>query len=100
MLLIFLLMGLATYFSRSLLLIAIGRVKLSPAAERALRYIPVGIFSALVVPGVFLPEGNLVLASNPFIPAAAITAAVAWQSKNIVVSMLVGMGAVVILRLV
>lgn len=82
--------ALATYLTRfpSLLL---GRfLPLSPRIERGLRYIPIGVFAALVAPSIFLHptvHGHLDYA---FCGASIIALVTAWWTKSPLWTMIAG----------
>lgn len=62
--------------------------------ERWLRHVPVAVFSALVAPAVFLPQGqNGLSLGNPYLGAGFVTVALAWRFGNFAVT--VGLGTMV-----
>lgn len=88
-------MALVTYLTRALALFLLSR-RLPPALERFLGHIPPAVFAALVVPPLLAPEG-------PFAPGlgavAAIPAAVvAWRTRQVFPTILVGMGSYWLIR--
>ncbi len=91
--------GFATYLTRypGLLL---GRVfHATPRIERGLRYIPIGIFAAMVAPVIFLhpayAHGHFDI---PFFAATFVALVTAWWTRNPLWTMLFGVITIAILR--
>jgi branched-subunit amino acid transport protein len=100
-LLIILGMAAVTYLSRVSFLVLVGRVSLPDYLSRGLRYIPVGILTAMVVPGLLAAEGRLDLSpGNHFLIAGLISGLVAAHWRNVFLAMGAGMLAVVLLQLI
>ena len=93
-------MALVTYLPRFLPLFLLSRRKLPPLFERWLSYVPVAVLSALLGPVLFLPEGKLALQPtlNPFFWAAIPSFLIAIRTRNMFLTVLVGMGSVAALR--
>ncbi|NPV69371.1 MAG: AzlD domain-containing protein [Firmicutes bacterium] len=93
-------MALVTYLTRVSLLVLVGRVSLPAPLMAALRYIPIGIITALVVPAILVVGGKIdVSPANLYIPAALASALIAAKWKNILLAMCGGVAVVVIMRL-
>jgi branched-subunit amino acid transport protein len=91
--------GLGTFAMRaSFLVVAHRLVDLPPGIQRVLRQIPPAALAALIAPAVLRPEGALDLA-NPRLVAAALATAVCWRTRSVVLTLGVGMGALVLLEL-
>jgi branched-subunit amino acid transport protein len=92
-------MGVITYLLRLSMIVLIGRTQVPPIILRALRYVPAGVFSALVAPAVVRPTGEVwISAANPYLLAGTLAAVVAWRTKSMVLTILIGMGGLWILR--
>lgn len=91
--------GLVTYTIRAVFLGFAGRLTaVPPLVREGLRMIPAAALAALVVPAVLRPGGELTLVGAR--PAAAILAAlVAWRTRNVALTIVVGMAAVIVLGL-
>lgn len=90
--------GAGTYALRaSFLAYARRLVDLPPLAERVLRQIPPAVLAALVVPALVRPEGALDL-WQPQLLAGLIAALVSWRTRNIALTLVVGMAALVALQ--
>lgn len=97
--LIILLMGLVTYLIRLSLIGGLGKVNLPPVARRALRFVPPAVLTAIIVPEVLLPAGEIDFSlANARLPAALLAALVAWRTKNVVLTVAVGMAALWIIQ--
>ncbi|MBC6936008.1 MAG: AzlD domain-containing protein [Chloroflexi bacterium] len=92
-------MALVTFGVRYPMLAVIGRLRLPDTALRALRYVPAAVLTAIVVPAVLMPDGMLDLRlENAYLPGAVVAALVAWCTKNLLLTIMVGMGAFLLLR--
>jgi branched-subunit amino acid transport protein len=88
-------MALVTYATRALAVFLLSR-RLPPGIERFLGHIPAAVFAALVAPPLLAPQG-------PFAPGLPVVAAipaafVAWRTRQVLPTILVGMGSYWILR--
>ena len=73
------------------------RVKDAPeAVHDVLRMVPPAAFAALVVPQIVRPEGAWT-GLSPELVSAVLAAAVAWLTKSITWTILVGLGSVLVL---
>ncbi len=81
-------------------LVLAGRLPMPEPLVRALRYVPAAVLTAIVVPDVLLTRGalNLSLSSSPLVAAVA-CALVAWFSRNLLLTIGVGMGVFLLHRL-
>lgn len=68
-----------------------------PWLARILRQIPPAALSAIVLPAVVRPEGVLDLA-QPRLAAGVIAALIAWRSRNVLITLGLGMMALVALE--
>ena len=91
---LFLVIGLGTFALRLSFVELYGNLRVPPLVSRALAYVPASVLAALVLPAVVYPEGHgdFVLA-NAQIPAAILAGLVAWKTRNTVLTLAVGMGA-------
>jgi branched-subunit amino acid transport protein len=85
-------MGLVTYAIRLSLIVLMGRIRVPPIVERALRFVPPAVLSAIIVPELLRPAGMLNLSlGNPRLLAGMLAALVVWRTKNVFVAIAVGM---------
>jgi branched-subunit amino acid transport protein len=71
-------------------------VDVPPWAQRLLRQIPPAALAAIVVPALMRPEGELDL-THPRFLAGIVAGLVAWRTNNVLATLAVGMGLVVLL---
>ena len=92
-------MGLVTYAIRLSLIGALGDLKVPPLITRALRFVPPAVLSAIALPELVRPEGHLDLTlTNTRLLAGLLAAVVAWRTRNVLVTIAVGMGALWLLQ--
>jgi branched-subunit amino acid transport protein len=95
--LLFATIGVGTFLLRYSLIALWGRFGSVPrGVERALRFIPPAVLSALVLPSVATSDGALVV--GPRVAAGLIAAAVAWKTKSVLGTIVAGMGVLWILQ--
>jgi len=93
-------MGLVTYAIRLSPIVLLERVDIPPVIRRALRFVPPAVLSAIILPGLLRPGGALDLSlGNARLLAGVLTALVAWRSKNVLLTIGVGMAALWILQI-
>lgn len=92
--------GAGTYAMRASFLAAAHRLaQVPPWAARLLRQIPPAALATIVVPALIRPEGSIDLA-QPRLAAGLLAALVAWRTRNIGLTLVVGMATVVALQAV
>ncbi len=98
--LLILAVGTITYTARLSFIALFARRRMPPLLAEALKHVPVAMLTAIVVPAVvFVPAGVLRLDfGNPKLVAALVAGAVAWWTKSAVSTIVVGMGALWLLR--
>jgi branched-subunit amino acid transport protein len=90
--------GVGTYLTRLAFLGVAHRMADPPVAvQRVLRMIPPAALAALVVPAFVRPDGHLDL-TQPYFVAGVIATAVAFVTKNVLVTLAVGMTVLVALQ--
>jgi branched-subunit amino acid transport protein len=100
-LLIFL-MAAVTYLPRLLPILLLSRRTLPGAIQRWLSYVPVAVLAALLAPALLAPEGelNFALAENAALWVSIPVFAVAFFSRNLFVTVIVGMTLIALVRYV
>jgi branched-subunit amino acid transport protein len=84
--------GAGTYAMRaSFLAFAHRMATVPPALTRVLRQIPPAALSAIILPALVRPEGRLDLL-QPRLLAGIVAALVAWRTRNVGLTLIVGMG--------
>jgi len=90
--LVMLLGGLITFGMRFSLIYLFGRLHIPETMRKALHYVPPAALSAIIFPELFLKDGNLNLAFDNYrLLAGLFAVAVAWFSKNSLVTIIAGM---------
>lgn len=70
----------------------VGRVDLPEQVLRALKYVPPAVLTAIIVPGVLMPQDDLWLDwTNAYLVAGIVSTVVAWRSRSLIVTIPVGM---------
>jgi branched-subunit amino acid transport protein len=87
-------MATITYGLRAMFPLLQDRLRQPRWLERALRYVPAAVLAAIVAPAVLQPGSAAATAETAIRVAAALLAAlVAWRSRSILVTIVVGMAA-------
>ena len=85
-------MALVTFGVRYPVLALLSRFELPEPFQRALRYVPPAVLTAIILPAVLLPEGKLAIQySNAPLAASLVSVLVAWRTKNLLLTILIGM---------
>ncbi|MDZ7749663.1 MAG: AzlD domain-containing protein [Halofilum sp. (in: g-proteobacteria)] len=88
-----------TYLIRASFIQAWQWISVPPALARALRYVPPAVFAALVLPALVVADGGIDLSpDNPRLVAGLAAAVVAWYSRNVLLTIGVGMGGLWLLQ--
>jgi branched-subunit amino acid transport protein len=97
---VFLLVGLLTYAIRLSFVAVPGHVKMPSWFQRALRFVPIAVLSALIAPEVFNPGGTLdVSFGNARLLAGLLAIGVAWRTKRVGFTIGAGMAALLVLQI-
>lgn len=85
-----------TFLSRALLTVSVSRIQISPFLERFLAVIPFAVLTALVTPyllatGTSGGSSENVLIMNPYLLAGIPTLLVSYHTRNLLLSVGVGM---------
>jgi branched-subunit amino acid transport protein len=92
-------MGFVTYLPRLLPVLLLSSKNLPPLVEAWLRYVPVAVLSAMLLPSLAVKDGNLDFSSsNLFLWAAIPTFLAAWKTRSLFGSVIVGMAVVALAR--
>ena len=92
-----LLCGVGTFAMRASFLVAAHRLtNVPPFIERLLRQIPPAALASIVVPALLRPDGEFSLWS-PELAAGLLATLVAWRTRSSALTLVVGLGALVLL---
>jgi len=84
--------GLLTYATRLFPIISYGRFEMPSQVERALRFVPVAVLTAIFLPEMAYIQEELMLSfRNPRLLAGLLAIVVAWRTKNVMYTILAGM---------
>jgi len=91
-------MGAITFGTRLSSILLIERGELPPLLRQSLRFVPPAVLSAIFVPAMLQPNGTLDLSlGNARLLAGLLAIGVARYSRNVILTIVVGMGALWIL---
>lgn len=90
-------MAAVTYVTRAALLIAL-RGEVAPWLRRWLGFVPVAVFTALIVPPLLIGGDPPALTIGPALPAGFVGALVAWRTRNVLATIGAGMAVFWALR--
>ena len=97
--LVMLLGGLITFTIRFSFIYLFGKFHVPGTVRRALHYVPPAVLSAIVFPELFLQDGTLDLSlSNVRLLAGLVAIVVAWYSKNTLLTIVVGVMALILFQ--
>ena len=87
-------MALVTFGIRYIMLPFSGRIRFSAGIKRALGYVPPAVLTAIIVPMCLMPDGQQIQVSlnNPYLVGVVATAVFGGLSKNLLVTIVGGMG--------
>lgn len=89
--------GIGTYAMRASFLVFAHRLAdVPPGVQRLLRQIPPAALAAIVVPALVRPEGQVDLL-QPRLLAGVVAGLVAWRTRNIALTLAVGIGLVMLI---
>lgn len=92
--------GLLTLMIRLSFILIFGKRSIPPLLFKAFRFVPVTVLSALILPDMLLSRGTIVIGLSNFRLIAGLFAlVVAWRTKNILLTLLTGMGGLLLLQL-
>lgn len=90
--------GVGTYAMRaSFVAFAHRLATVPPWAQRLLRQIPPAALASIVIPALVRPGGELGI-WQPRLAAGLLATVVAWRTRNVALTLLVGMGALMLLE--
>jgi len=91
--------GLATFATRLSMILLLERLTMPDWFRRALRFVPVAVLSAIILPELVARNDVLDLSlRNPQILSGAVAILVAWRTRNVLLTILAGMAALLILQ--
>ena len=93
--------GALTFGMRLSFIYLFGRFEIPALVQRALRFVPPAVLSAIIAPALFMPDNTLDLSlSNARLLAGIVAILVAWRTKSRLWTILAGMLALLVLMAV
>lgn len=91
--------GALTFLTRLSFIALAGRWDAPPLFRSALRFVPVAILTAIVVPELVMHKGTFDFSlTNPRLLAGVLAIFVAWRTRNTVLTIIIGMTAFWVLQ--
>lgn len=101
MLLLFVIIGLGNFLLRYSFFYLFGKIEISPMMVRILGFIPPTALAAIVAPAVLKTNGGLDISlANLQIYAAAAAFITSYYTRSMLLTILVGMAALILLKMV
>ncbi|MBC8333717.1 MAG: AzlD domain-containing protein [Anaerolineales bacterium] len=92
--------GILTFGIRLSFIVILDRWQPPELIQRSLRFVPVVVLTAIIVPELVMPGGTVDISiSNLRLLAGIVAMLVAWKTKNIVWTIIAGMGVLLGLQL-
>jgi branched-subunit amino acid transport protein len=99
--LVMLIGGLLTLATRLSFILLLERIRVPEWFRGGLRFVPVAVLSAIILPELTSPDGSLFLSwRNPQLLAGAVAILVAWRTRNVLLTIAVGMAALLVFQFV
>jgi branched-subunit amino acid transport protein len=93
--------GIITYLIRLSLIATVSRYAIPPRLRQALRFVPPAVLSAIISPELFRHAGYLDLSlGNERLLAGLAAVLVAWRTRSVVWTLLAGMAALYLFRMI
>ncbi len=94
-------MMIVTFSVRYPVMAIVGRVELPERIFRALRYVPVAVLTAIIVPELFIREGSFALTiANAYLVGGIVSIIVSWRFKNLLLTIVMGMSTFLLWRMI
>ena len=85
-------LALASFVPRASFILLFARWPVPAPLQRALRYVPAAVFSAILAPALALSDGAVHIGlDNPRLLAGVLAGAVAWRARNTLLTIVSGM---------
>ena len=84
--------GAVTFALRLSFIVVLGRIGIPPYLERALRFVPAAVLTAVVIPLLFYENGALeVSLGNERLLAGLVAALICWRTRSVPLTLIGGM---------
>jgi branched-subunit amino acid transport protein len=99
--LLFFVIGVGTFALRYSFIFLFGKIEIPEVVERALRFVPPTVLMGIILPAVLKSNGSLeVSVSNERIWAALVAFGVAYWTKSVLLTLILGMTALILIQMV
>jgi len=85
------LVGIFTFLTRLSFIILSDKTKLRPNVQSALRFVPIAVLSAIIIPELVQTNDAQILFIFPRLIAGILAIFVAWRTRNIILTIITGM---------
>lgn len=91
--------GVVTFALRFSFIALLGRIEIPPSLERALRFVPAAVLTAVVIPLLLLDDGALnVSPGNERLLAGLVAILISWRTRSVPLTLAGGMTALWMLQ--
>lgn len=91
--------GLFTFGYRLSFILFADRLRLAPGLRRALRFVPIAALTAIITPELLLHQGSVMVGpSNLRLIAGLLATVIAWRTRNVLWTIVIGMGTLWLLQ--
>jgi branched-subunit amino acid transport protein len=88
-----------TFFTRFAFAVTLKKTKISENWNRWIVYIPIAVFTTIIVPSLLAPNGALELSvQNEYLIAGIVTFLIAYKTKNLAGTVIIGILIIILLR--
>jgi len=85
-------MTLVTFGARYPIMALVGKIDLPKPVFRALRFVPPSILAAIILPELLYKDDRIYIAAdNSYLVAGIIAGVIAWRTKNLLLTIVLGM---------
>lgn len=92
-------MSIVTFLPRYGTLALLGRMELPKPIFNALKFVPPAVLSAIILPAMLLKDDQVYIAlDNSYLIAGIFSGVVAWRTRNLLLTIVLGMAAFLIYR--
>jgi branched-subunit amino acid transport protein len=86
--------GAITFALRLSFIVLLGRIEIPPFLQRALRFVPAAVLTAVVIPLLIYADGSLELSlGNERLVAGVVAALICWRTRSVPLTLAGGMAA-------
>ena len=94
-------MMLVTFLPRYGVLALLGRIEMPKPLLKALKFVPPAVLAAIIFPSMLLKDDKLAIEpTNSYLVAGIIAGLVAWRTRNLLLTIMIGMTSFFVWRAV